>query len=216
MNIPNNFKTGYILYGPPGTGKTTAARNLLMKLYQHHRPDDLKGYLADVARLESRREMYRACGNEGALDALVNRTFPYDNGIGKMKTAIDIADKVGNKKETIKQIANTMISFIDDIGKESIIVKSFGTELQPIQDYVFERYDMRFNFNATVEPDKLVDIYTCNVPEGMSLRSYLKSTYNEAVADRILELCKPVLMDGTNWRLENNEFVKADSETNLF
>jgi DNA replication protein DnaC len=193
MNIPNNFKTGYILYGPPGTGKTTAARNLLMKLYQHHRPDDLKGYLADVARLESRREMYRACGNEGALDALVNRTFPYDNGIGKMKTAIDIADKVGNKKETIKQIANTMISFIDDIGKESIIVKSFGTELQPIQDYVFERYDMRFNFNATVEP-----------------------TYNEAVADRILELCKPVLMDGTNWRLENNEFVKADSETNLF
>lgn len=217
MNIPTNLKTGVILYGPVGTGKTTMARNLLVNLYSQTRPDDLAGYLADVAKLEARRKMYEICGQDKALDALVNRSFPYDNGIGKMITAIDLTNNILNKTKTIKEMANSMISFVDDLGKESSVVKSFGTEVYPIQDYVFERYDMRFQTFSSIEPDKLIDIFTCNVPEGTSLRAYLKHTYNEAVADRILEMCKPVLMNGKNWRLEGSQLIENESaEETLF
>lgn len=220
MEIITNLKTGYIFYGKVGTGKTTEQVRLMKKLYSDYRPGWSSTLDRDVAAiLTPQQHLYKLIPGIPEKNGMTmhdsyltyeNKTFVSEHkGIANHVSSITVAKQLAEKETTVEQICNTLILSIDDIGKEAVEAKAFGTEIKPIQDIVFKRYDMRFRTDGLIDTGKLVDIYSCNVPEGQSLRAYLKNTYGEAVSDRILEMCTPIHWDGKNHRID--EF-----ETNLF
>lgn len=86
----------------------------------------------------------------------------------------------------------------DDIAVGSSNIKTYGTEVNPLEDLIHVRYD-RF-----VKPNSRPTHFTSNLnfnPKNESELELLKGFYDELVIDRLLQMCNFVYLGGNSRRV---------------
>lgn len=102
-------------------------------------------------------------------------------------STIDIAMKIQQYGRGYLQKYTIHDMIIDDLGREDDTVKSFGDEINVMHDLIFIRYQ---SFKQGYKTH-----FTTNLNF-----SEIKERYGVAIADRLLEMCKPVEFLGDSYR----------------
>lgn len=155
-------KVMLMLSGGCGTGKTT-----LMKA---------------MARLISQMPV----GRQTAEDGIHVIGMPYEAGTTDIRfvTAAALTD-ISSDDEAFKALRQCDFLFIDDIGIEPQYVKNYGTEIQPLADVLYYRYD----FNKFT-------VMTTNLN-----RTELNNRYGVRMASRFCECLNWITIVGKDLRL---------------
>ena len=164
----NETKSSLILYGGVGTGKSTliyaladtieATKSILKAKVN---PGDCVG---DMARLEAFPSLCAISAQELANVAMASQ----QNG----------NDIFGRYKTKVQLLA------IDDLGCEPTVVKNFGTEVTPVMDVIYARYNLN-----------LPTIITTNLDF-----QAIKKIYGERIADRINEVYERLAFNQRSYR----------------
>ena len=111
---------------------------------------------------------------------------PYSETMWAM-TSIALAMEVQQKGRSYLGRFSDHDMVIDDLGREDVIVKSYGDEVNMMHDLIFIRYQAFQRGKKTH--------FTTNLTF-----SELQERYGVAIADRILEMCEPVEFLGESLR----------------
>ncbi len=172
LNI-SNPKMWLIIYGVVGNGKSTTARSII-RLY-----DSLKA-TAD-AELHLRGWEFIRDGNT-ATEQRYRRISALPTP--KMVSAQDLSRTAKEDKSAFESLMKEPILIIDDVGIEATKVLNYGTEISPLAEVLFHRYDRR-----------AVTIMTTN-----DNFEKLSATYGERIADRIREMASRVAYKEPSYR----------------
>ena len=161
-------KTSLILYGSVGTGKSTliyalvdtieATKSILKNKVN---PGDCVG---DIARLEAY-----------PTPCIVSAQELANSGAASQQTGSDLFWRYKNKVQFL---------VIDDLGCEPAVVKNFGTEITPVMDVIYARYN-----------NNLPTIITTNLDFPS-----IKKIYGERIADRITEVYEKLAFNQRSYR----------------
>jgi len=118
-----------------------------------------------------------------------NQQYPENKRIGmQVSAASEVCEAAASKNEDdqvlVRRLKNCSYAGIDDLGTEALTVKSWGTELSPILDILYSRYDNQ----------KLTVITTNDSMEG------LRKKYGERIYDRFCEMYDRVTFDFESFR----------------
>jgi DNA replication protein DnaC len=106
----------------------------------------------------------------------------------KMFSAPKICDlarsKIDTEVETAAKLKTCRYVGIDDLGTEPIVIKNWGTELSPVIDILYARYDAG-----------LATVITTN--DGMDT---IRSKYGERIHDRICEMYERIVFNFKSFR----------------
>lgn len=169
-----SMKPMLLLYGGVGNGKTTMARAVAA--------------LINTVRTKAQKLVYdfgpwqttEQDDKEQAriFDRLTRLPFP------QSVTAQSLADMAKSENPQYAKMKTTAFLILDDLGCEPATVKSFGTEVTPVTDLLYERYDLM-----------LPTIVTTN----LNLQD-IRSTYGDRLADRFNEVFERVGYNGKSYR----------------
>lgn len=143
-----------MLYGGVGNGKTTMVRAIALL------SRSLRTAYEDASRNEPDRKR---------SDALYIKASTIR--IPAIYTAQDIANLAGSRRAEYEAIATRSFLVIDDLGCEPAVVKNYGTEVTPITDLIYKRYD---EMSPTVVTTNLT-------------KAAIREIYGDRVADRFRE-----------------------------
>ena len=155
-----------LLYGSVGNGKSTmslAVRRALSDISQS----------AQTILKEHRWQMSKE--QQELVDAIV-RTTP----IPFLCTAVDIAQWAREAKERTSdkwmRLQQTSFIGIDDLGCEPTTIKNYGTDINPVTDLLYRRYDNRSPTIITTNLD----------------RKDIRDKYGDRLADRFNEMFESI------------------------
>ena len=143
-----------MLYGGVGNGKTTMARAITLL------SRSLRSAYEEASRTE--RDTKKA-------DALFIRATGIR--VPVIRTAQDIASLAGSRREEYEATVRRGFLIVDDLGCEPAVVKNYGTEVTPVTDLIYKRYD---EMSPTVVTTNLT-------------KSAIREIYGDRVADRFNE-----------------------------
>lgn len=166
-------KPWLIIYGNVGNGKTTTIK-AIERLYDT---------LRDVASDTLIRERYKMSPEN-------IKRYEYIKVLPKvtMATAQYIADVASSSPKDYENLKRSQILLIDELGTEPSRVSHYGTDINPIAELLYHRYDR-----------KSTTIMTSNKNE-----SDLNSLYKERIADRFEELAWKVGYTQQSFRRSQN------------
>ncbi len=148
-------KPSLLLYGGVGNGKTTML--WAIKAFALSVLNEVNARLiGTVQSIEERESLY---------------AFRQSLRMPKMLSAQRLACYAMEDRLTFEEIAGYSFLMVDDMGCEPSSVKNYGTQLTPIADLIYRRYDAQ-----------LPTVITTN----LSLRG-IRDLYGERVADRMRE-----------------------------
>ncbi len=153
-------KPWLIIYGSIGNGKTTTAKAITAMYEALKRNAD--------ERLKERWQIPKE--GQPPLEQLQALQIP------TICTAQQISAQAGNNPEEYNKVKNSPILIIDDVGIEPTRVMHFGTEISPIAELLYHRYDRRMMTIITTNKDF----------------EELSATYGERIADRLKEVASKV------------------------
>lgn len=156
-----------MLYGGVGNGKTTMARAVI----------SLSRAVRDAYEEESRKTTDRKRSDTLFVAATAIL-------VPSMWTAQDIANLAGRRREEYEAVAKRPFLIVDDLGCEPAVVKSYGTEVTPITELIYRRYDR-------MSPT----IVTTNLS-----KPGIRSMYGDRVADRFNEVFETIGYTGESFR----------------
>lgn len=148
-----------MLYGGVGNGKTTMARAIALL------SQSLRSAYEEASRTE--RDTKRA-------DSLYIKASAIR--VPAIYTAQDIASLAGSRREEYEATARRSFLIVDDLGCEPAVVKNYGTEVTPITDLIYKRYDA---MSPTVVTTNLT-------------KAAIREIYGDRVADRFNEVFETI------------------------
>ncbi len=148
-----------MLYGGVGNGKTTMARAIALL------SSSLRSAYEEASRNE--RDTKRA-------DALYIQATRIR--VPVIRTAQDIASLAGSRREEYEAVVRRGFLIVDDLGCEPAVVKNYGTEVTPVTDLIYKRYD---EMSPTVVTTNLT-------------KSAIREIYGDRVADRFNEVFETI------------------------
>lgn len=157
-----------LLYGGYGNGKTTMARAVVL-LHESVRAS-LRERLKRGFRDPDDREYA-----DGLLSCVAAPRFC---------TAQWLATSASDDRQAFERAAVTKFLVIDDLGCEPVSVKSWGTEITPVTDILYRRYD-----------DMLPTIVTTNLS-----KKDIRVRYGDRVADRFNETFETIGYTNASYR----------------
>lgn len=163
----DSTKPMLMLYGGVGNGKTTMARAVI----------SLSRAVRDAYEEESRKTTDRKRSDTLFVAATAIL-------VPSMWTAQDIANLAGRRREEYEAVAGRPFLIVDDLGCEPAVVKSYGTEVTPITELIYRRYD-------TMSPT----IVTTNLS-----KPGIRAMYGDRVADRFNEVFETIGYTGESFR----------------
>lgn len=155
----DSTKPMLMLYGGVGNGKTTMARAIALL------SRSLRSAYEEASRNE--RDTKRA-------DALYIQATRIR--VPVIRTAQDIASLAGSRREEYEAVVRRGFLIVDDLGCEPAVVKNYGTEVTPVTDLIYKRYD---EMSPTVVTTNLT-------------KSAIREIYGDRVADRFNEVFETI------------------------
>lgn len=155
----DSTKPMLMLYGGVGNGKTTMARAVVLL------SSSLRSAYEEVSRNER---------DTKTSDALYIKASAIR--VPAIYTAQDIANLAGSRRAEYEAIVARSFLIIDDLGCEPAVVKNYGTELTPITDLIYKRYDA---MSPTVVTTNLT-------------KAAIREIYGDRVADRFNEVFETI------------------------
>lgn len=156
-----------LLFGGVGNGKTTMAKSIIR----------LCTAIAKSIEAESNRTQDKDTSNYLYLQSKKIR-------IPRLFTAQDLAKMASDDQQKLDQIAKIGFLIIDDLGCEPAVVKNYGTEVTPITDIIYKRYD-----------DMMPTIVTTNLN-----KADIRNIYGARVADRFNEVFDTIGYNNASYR----------------
>lgn len=156
-----------LLYGGVGNGKTTMARA--------------------VARLSKTLMSSMAAVADGMMDRKASEQLWLKSRairVPSIHTAQELASLASSDQQAFERTGMAGFLIIDDLGCEPYSVRNFGTEITPITDIIYRRYD-----------GMLPTIVTTNLT-----KSDIRNVYGHRVADRFNEVFDTIGYNGTSYR----------------
>lgn len=99
-------------------------------------------------------------------------------------SALELADMARDNPERFRNIKNSELLAIDDVGVEPALVKTWGNEISPFVDLIYHRYDRQ-----------LFTLVTSNLnPEDLEKR------YGARIADRFTEMFDRIAFENKTYR----------------
>lgn len=106
----------------------------------------------------------------------------------EIMTARKIVSLAG-KEEEFRRIERCRLLIIDDLGVEPTTAKIYGTEITPLVDILYSRYDAL-----------LPTIITTNLND-----AEIKELYKERISDRLEEICDKLIYYASSYRGNTNK-----------
>ena len=133
-----------LLYGGVGNGKTTMAHAIASTI------DALRDSARQVEK--SKAYGYTLTPEDKEEYCLLRKfgTLPSP----KIITAQKLAWMAKNDEETYRKVAEAKLLIIDDLGCEPVSVKNYGTEITPVTDIIYQRYETMSTTIVTTNLDK--------------------------------------------------------------
>lgn len=157
-----------LLYGGYGNGKTTMARAVI-SLHSSIRAS-LGARLKEGFREQEDREYIYGLMSSVRLP--------------RFCTAQQLASLASSDQQAFEQAASVGFLVIDDLGCEPVSVKNWGTEITPVTDILYRRYD-----------ELLPTIVTTNLS-----KKDIRTRYGDRVADRFNETFETIGYTNASYR----------------
>lgn len=163
-----------LLYGGVGNGKTTMAHAIASTI------DALKDSARQIEK--NKRYGYTLTPEEKQEYALLMK---FENlPSPEIITAQKLAWMAKNEEESYRKVAEARFLIIDDLGCEPVSVKNYGTEITPVTDVIYQRYE-------TMSPT----IVTTNLD-----KNDIRNLYGLRVSDRIEEAYDSIAFTKESYR----------------
>lgn len=101
----------------------------------------------------------------------------------RVVSAVD-AVALAKEEDSFKQMRNSLVLIIDDLGTEPATAKVYGTEQTPIAEIINHRYEAM-----------LTTIITTNLND-----EAIAKRYGERTIDRLREMCEKLTFTGASYR----------------
>lgn len=163
-------KSSLLLYGGVGNGKTTMAQAIASTI------DSIRDSAEEVAK----KNNYTFKDDSEKTDIIRLRRLP----TVRITTAQKIAFYAKNDEEKFDALVDAKFLIIDDLGCEPVAVKNFGTEITPITDVIYRRYELLRNTVITTNLDK----------------NDIRNLYGQRVIDRMEETFDSIAFNTESYR----------------
>ncbi len=160
-----------LLYGGVGNGKTTMVGAMASAI----------DCVRDTAR-DMETKSYRLTPEEQQLNASLKKFINLPSP--RIVTAQKLASMAKDDETRYNQLAESKFLIIDDLGCEPVSVKNYGTEITPVTDIIYRRYETMSTTVITTNLD----------------RKDIKSLYGVRVADRLDEFCNYIAFTAESYR----------------
>lgn len=157
-----------LIQGNVGNGKTTMAKCIASTI------DALRKEAKEIKS----RDSWKMDDDEKRMYTLLSELPEVE-----MLTARKIVALAGREEE-YKRVERCRLLIIDDLGVEPTTAKVYGTEITPLVDLLYSRYD-----------SMLPTIITTNLND-----NEIKELYKERVSDRLTEICDKLIYDAPSYR----------------
>lgn len=162
------LRPSLIIRGCVGNGKTTTAKSIVATF------DALR--LSAVQKL--RNDRWQMTAEQDAVYTALSKLPAL-----RIVSAVD-AVALAKDEDAFKQMRNSLILIIDDLGTEPATAKVYGTEQTPIVEIINHRYEAM-----------LTTIITTNLNDDA-----IAKRYGERTIDRLREMCERLTFTGTSYR----------------
>lgn len=169
-----NNRPSLLLYGGVGNGKSTMVQAISCAI----------DCVRDSAREVEKKKVfgYSMTPEEKQEYSLLSK---YKNlPSPRIITAQKLAWLAKNDEESYNKISEAKILIIDDLGCEPISVKNYGTEITPITDVIYKRYETMSTTIITTNLDK----------------NDIRNLYGVRVSDRIEEAYDSIAFTTSSYR----------------
>lgn len=162
------LKPCLLLYGGVGNGKSTIARSVK------------KVFEAIKNSYSNTKDYWKYTDEQKKFVYEIRDTTPVPVFI----SSAEIVSLASSNKEEYGRIKSCQFLIIDDMGVEPSVVKNFGTEITPVTDIIYCRYDRM-----------AMTIITSNLDD-----QSIKERYGERVWDRLTEIFERLKYDNKSYR----------------
>lgn len=162
------LRPSLLLRGGVGNGKTTTAKSIVATF------EALR--LLAVQKLRSDR--WQMTAEQDAVYTALSKLPAL-----RIVSAVD-AVALAKDEDAFKQMRNSLILIIDDLGTEPATAKVYGTEQTPIAEVINHRYEAM-----------LTTIITTNLNDDA-----IAKRYGERTIDRLREMCERLTFTGASYR----------------
>lgn len=160
-----------LLYGGVGNGKTTMASAMASTI----------DCIRDTAR-DMEQKSYRLTPEERQQNAALKQYIELPGP--RIVTAQKLATLAKEDEAGYEKLAGAKFLIIDDLGCEPVSVKNYGTEITPVTDVIYRRYQTMATTVITTNLD----------------RKDIRSLYGVRVADRLDEFCNYIAFTSESYR----------------
>lgn len=167
-------RSSLLLYGGVGNGKTTMVQAIASVF------DSLRDGAGDVAK--TKRYGYTKTAEEMQEYALLRKFESLPSP--KVITAQKLAWLAKNDEAQYEKLSGCKFLIIDDLGCEPVSVKNYGTEITPVTDIIYRRYE-------TMSPT----VITTNLD-----KNDIRNLYGLRVSDRIEESYDSIAFTNESYR----------------
>lgn len=161
-----------LLYGGVGNGKTTMVEALASTI----------DCIRDTARDMEKKYGYGLTPEEKQEVATLRRFIALPSP--RIVTAQKLASLAKDDEENYKKFSEARFLIIDDLGCEPVSVKNYGTEITPVTNIIYRRYETMATTVITTNLD----------------RKDIRSLYGLRVSDRIEEAYDSIAFTNDSYR----------------
>lgn len=162
------LRPSLLLRGGVGNGKTTTAKSIVATFEA----------LRLLAVQKLRNDRWQMTAEQDAVYTALSKLPAL-----RIVSAVD-AVALAKDEESFRQMRNSLILIIDDLGTEPATAKVYGTEQTPIAEIINHRYEVM-----------LTTIITTNLNDDA-----IAKRYGERTIDRLREMCERLTFTGASYR----------------
>lgn len=162
------LRPSLLLRGGVGNGKTTTAKSIVATFEA----------LRLLAVQKLRNDRWQMTAEQDAVYTALSKLPAL-----RIVSAVD-AVALAKDEDAFKQMRNSLILIIDDLGTEPATAKVYGTEQTPIAEIINHRYEVM-----------LTTIITTNLNDDA-----IAKRYGERTIDRLREMCERLTFTGASYR----------------
>lgn len=162
------LRPSLLLRGGVGNGKTTTAKSIVATFEA----------LRLLAVQKLRNDRWQMAAEQDAVYTALSRLPTL-----RIVSAVD-AVALAKDEYAFKQMRNSLVLIIDDLGTEPATAKVYGTEQTPIAEVINHRYEAM-----------LTTIITTNLNDDA-----IAKQYGERTIDRLREMCERLTFTGASYR----------------
>lgn len=162
------LRPSLLLRGGVGNGKTTTAKSIVATFEA----------LRLLAVQKLRNDRWQMTAEQDAVYTALSKLPTL-----RIVSAVD-AVALAKDEDAFKQMRNSLVLIIDDLGTEPATAKVYGTEQTPIAEIINHRYEAM-----------LTTIITTNLNDDA-----IAKRYGERTIDRLREMCERLTFTGASYR----------------